>query len=108
MQPEGKSFEAVVDGRSFVFETGRLAGQAGGAVTLRLGDTMVFAAATMSSEVRAGIDFFPLSVDYEERLCRRAYPRQFPASRGSPKRSGHSHLTPDRPAAAAALPQGYD
>ena len=68
MQPEGKRFEAVVDGKSFIFETGRLAGQAGGAVTLRLGDTMVFAAATMSSEVRAGIDFFPLSVDYEERM----------------------------------------
>ena len=50
------------------FETGRLAGQAGGAVTVRLGDTMVFAAATMSNEVRPGIDFFPLTVDYEERM----------------------------------------
>jgi polyribonucleotide nucleotidyltransferase len=49
-------------------ETGRLAGQAGGAVTVRTGDTMVFAAATMGGEPRQGIDFFPLTVDYEERM----------------------------------------
>jgi polyribonucleotide nucleotidyltransferase len=49
-------------------ETGNLAGQAGGAVTVRLGDTVVFAAATMSDEPRQGIDFFPLTVDYEERM----------------------------------------
>ena len=68
MQPEAKQFNIEVDEKSFSFETGKLAGQAGGAVTLRLGDTMVFAAATMSSEVRPGIDFFPLTVDYEERM----------------------------------------
>ncbi len=68
MQPEGKSYQAIIDGRSFLFETGRLAGQAGGAVTIQLGDTMVFAAATMSDTVRTGIDFFPLTVDYEERM----------------------------------------
>ena len=45
-----------------------LAGQAGGAVTIRLGDSMVFAAATMSSNPRENIDFFPLTVDYEERM----------------------------------------
>ncbi len=68
MQPEAKQFNIEVNGKMFSFETGKLAGQAGGAVTLRLGDTMVFAAATMSSEVRPGIDFFPLTVDYEERM----------------------------------------
>jgi polyribonucleotide nucleotidyltransferase len=68
MQPESKHYEATVSGKNFLFETGHLAGQAGGAVTLRLGDTMVFAAATMSDEVRVGIDFFPLSVEYEERM----------------------------------------
>ena len=68
MQPEGRSFSATVGTKEFTFETGKLAGQAGGAVTLRVGDTMVFAAATMSSEVRPGIDFFPLTVDYEERM----------------------------------------
>jgi len=68
MQPEGQTFQLTSDGKVYAFETGRLAGQAGGAVTLRMGDTMVFAAATMSNEVRTGIDFFPLTVDYEERM----------------------------------------
>jgi polyribonucleotide nucleotidyltransferase len=51
-----------------VIETGRFAEQAGGAVTVQLGETVIFAAATMSKSVREGIDFFPLSVDYEEKL----------------------------------------
>ncbi len=68
MKPESKIFSSMVGGKSITFETGTLAGQAGGAVTVRLGDTMIFAAATMSSEVRLGIDYFPLTVDYEERM----------------------------------------
>lgn len=63
-----KRFSTVVGGKEFVLETGKLAEQAGGAVTARLGDTMLFAAATMSKNVREGIDFFPLSVDFEEKL----------------------------------------
>ncbi|MCB9456562.1 MAG: polyribonucleotide nucleotidyltransferase [Anaerolineaceae bacterium] len=51
-----------------VIETGRLAEQAGGAVTVTEGDTMVFATATMSKHAREGIDFFPLSVDFEEKM----------------------------------------
>lgn len=68
MQPEIKQYQADVDGKFFHFETGQLAPQASGSITLRLGDTMVFAAVTMSDTVRTGIDFFPLSVDYEERM----------------------------------------
>jgi polyribonucleotide nucleotidyltransferase len=68
MKPEALQFNTTIDGKTFTFETGKLAGQAGGAVTLRLGDTVVFAAATMSPDVRPGIDFFPLTVDYEERM----------------------------------------
>ncbi len=68
MKPEALQFKAALGGKSVIFETGKLAGQAGGAVTVRLGDTMLFAAATMSPNVREGIDFFPLSVDYEERM----------------------------------------
>jgi polyribonucleotide nucleotidyltransferase len=63
-----RQFEAVVEDKSFTIETGRLAFQAGGAVTVRLGDTLILATATMSASPREGIDFFPLSVDYEERL----------------------------------------
>src|SRR5512139_1141100 len=68
MKPESKQYTSMVGGKPIIFETGTLAGQAGGALTLRMGDTMVFAATTMSNEVRTGIDFFPLTVDYEERM----------------------------------------
>ncbi len=67
MKPESKIYTAVVGDKTIYFETGKLAGQAGGAVTIRLGDTMMFAAATMGN-IRPGIDFFPLTVDYEERM----------------------------------------
>jgi polyribonucleotide nucleotidyltransferase len=68
MKPESKRYISMVGGKSITFETGTLASQAGGAVTVRLGDTMIFAAATISPEVRLGIDYFPLTVDYEERM----------------------------------------
>jgi len=68
MKPEPQSFTTTIGNKTLTFETGKLAGQAGGSVTVRLGDTMVFAAATMSSEVRTNQDFFPLTVDYEERM----------------------------------------
>jgi polyribonucleotide nucleotidyltransferase len=68
MKPASKIFTSMVGSKPITFETGTLARQAGGAVTVRLGDTMIFAAATMSSQVRLGIDFFPLTVDYEERM----------------------------------------
>ena len=67
MKPEAKRYSTTVGSRTVTFETGKLAAQAGGAVTIALNDTIVFAAATMGG-VREGIDFFPLQVEYEERL----------------------------------------
>ena len=67
MNFEGKKYSAVVGHSTITVETGRLAGQAGGALTLGIDDAIVFASATMGG-VREGIDFFPLSVEYEERL----------------------------------------
>jgi polyribonucleotide nucleotidyltransferase len=61
-------FTAAIGDHPISIETGKLAGQAGGAVTLRCGDTLLLATATMSEAPREGIDFFPLTVDYEERL----------------------------------------
>ncbi|MFA6548733.1 MAG: polyribonucleotide nucleotidyltransferase [Candidatus Margulisiibacteriota bacterium] len=55
-------------GRILSLETGRVAREAGGSVIVRLGDTMVLAVATMASTPREGIDFFPLLVDFEEKL----------------------------------------
>lgn len=68
MIPEVKKYQATVGNKLITFESGKLAMQAGGSITLRVGDTMVFAAATMSADIRPGMDFFPLTVDYEERL----------------------------------------
>ena len=55
-------------GKQFSLESGVLALQANGSVIGRLGDTVVLATAVMSKTVREGIDYFPLLVDYEERL----------------------------------------
>jgi polyribonucleotide nucleotidyltransferase len=54
--------------KTLSFETGKLAGQADGAVTVRIGDTVVLVTATASRGVREGADFFPLTVDLEERM----------------------------------------
>ncbi|MGI6678870.1 MAG: polyribonucleotide nucleotidyltransferase [Dehalobacterium sp.] len=65
-----KNFKKSIEigGRILTLETGRMAKQASGAVFTVYGDTMVLATVTGSSEPREGIDFFPLTVDYEERL----------------------------------------
>ena len=59
--------ERELAGRTLRIETGKIAKQAGGAVWVFQGDTVVQAAATMSHDTRSGIDFFPLTCDYEER-----------------------------------------
>ncbi len=67
MKPEAKIYTATVGDSTITFETGKLAAQAGGSVTVRHGESIVFAAATMGG-IREGIDFFPLTVEYEERM----------------------------------------
>jgi polyribonucleotide nucleotidyltransferase len=61
-----KSIELA--GRTLTLETGRMAGLAGGAVLVTYGETVVLAAATTSDEPREGIDFFPLQVEFEEKM----------------------------------------
>lgn len=61
-------YEMELAGRKLVLETGKLARQAGGSVLARYGDTVVLVTATMSRQPREGIDFFPLLVDFEERM----------------------------------------
>jgi polyribonucleotide nucleotidyltransferase len=63
-----KQFDVVVDGKTITIATGGFAEQAGGAVTVRQGDTLLLATATMGRTPREGINFFPLTVDYEERM----------------------------------------
>jgi len=61
-------FETTIGGRTLTLATGGIAEQADGAVLVRYGDTVVLATAVAADEPRAGVDFFPLTVDYEERL----------------------------------------
>ncbi len=64
---ELKKFELEVAGKKLQVENGALANQANGSITVRYGDTVVLATATMSKTKREGLDFFPLMVDYEEK-----------------------------------------
>ncbi len=63
-----KTYETELAGRKLVLETGKMAGLANGSVLVRYGDTCVIVNVTASKEPREGIDFFPLSVDFEEKL----------------------------------------
>lgn len=63
-----QSFEMQLGGRTFTVETGKMAKQANGAVLVRYGETVVLVTATASDEPREGVDFFPLTVDYEEKM----------------------------------------
>ena len=63
-----RTFETTYAGRKLVVETGKTCGLSNGSCWVRYGDTVVMANVTASAKPRDGIDFFPLSVDYEERL----------------------------------------
>jgi len=63
-----KVFETTLAGKPFAVETGKLSGLANGSCLVRYGDTVVLCNATMSEKPREGIDYFPLSVDFEEKL----------------------------------------
>ena len=68
MFPEFRKFETTLAGRPLVVETGKMAGLAGGSCLIRYGETEVLCTATMAAKPREGVDFFPLSVDFEEKL----------------------------------------
>ena len=63
-----KSYSTKLAGRELTIETGKIAGLANGSVVVKYGDTVVMANVTASKEPKEGVDFFPLSVDYEEKL----------------------------------------
>ncbi len=63
-----ETFSMEVGGRTLTIERGKMAKQANGAVLVRYGDTVVLVTATASKEPREGVDFFPLTVDYEEKM----------------------------------------
>ena len=63
-----KTYETELAGRKLVIETGKMAGLSNGSVLVRYGDTVVMVNVTAAKEPKEGIDFFPLSVDFEEKL----------------------------------------
>ena len=65
---ERKIFKTTIGGREVTVETGAYCGQANGSCIVRCGDTVVMVNATMAKEPREGMDYFPLSVDYEEKM----------------------------------------
>jgi len=65
---ESLSFSCDIGGRNLIIETGKLAGQASAAVTVSYGETVVLVTACFNKEPREGVDFLPLTIDYEERL----------------------------------------
>ena len=66
--PKYRKFETTLAGRPFVVETGKMCALSTGSCMVRYGDTAVLCNVTMSEKPREGIDFFPLSVDFEEKL----------------------------------------
>ncbi len=68
MTPNFKQFALTVGGREIIVETGKYAEQANGSCVVRCGDTAVMVTVCMSASPRDGMDFFPLQVDYEEKM----------------------------------------
>ena len=102
------TFEMELGGRKLIVEHGKMAKQANGAVLVRYGDTAVLVTATMSSEPREGVDFFPLTVDFEEKMYSAGkIPGGFIKREGRPQTSGilKSRLI-DRPI-RPLFPEGF-
>jgi len=107
---EPAQYELEVGGKTLTIQHGILANMANGSVTVRLGDTVVLVTATMA-DAREGIDFFPLTIDYEERLYAVGkIPGGFPRREGRASNDGTLSMrplhAPDGPATAATLPEG--
>ena len=97
--------ERELAGRALTIETGELAQQASGAVTIRFGDNIILATAVMAEQSREGIDFLPLTVDMEERhYAIGKIPGSFFRREGRPLR-GHPRRTHHGSNPATPLPQ---
>jgi polyribonucleotide nucleotidyltransferase len=92
----------------FIIETGKLAKQADGSVTVQLGETIILVAAVAASKAKPGQEFFPLTVDYREKAAASGQiPRRLFQARRPPHRKGNPHQPPDRPPHPPPLPKGW-
>ena len=90
-----RKFETTLAGRPLVIETGKMAQLANGSCMVRYGETAILCTVTASAKPREGVDFFPMAVDYEEKMY----------SVG--KIPGSFQLPGDRPPHPPAVPEGY-
>ncbi len=96
-----------VGSQELIIETGKLAKQADGAVTVQMGETIVFVAAVGAAKAKPGQEFFPLTVDYREKAAAAGkFPRRLFQTGRPSHGKGNSHLPPHRPPHSPALPQG--
>ncbi len=87
-----RTFETTLAGRPLVIETGKMAQLANGHCLVRYGDTVVMVNVTASRSPREGVDFFPLSVDYEEKLYSVGkIPGGYIKREGKPSEKGYSY-----------------
>ena len=92
---------------SLEIETGKFAKLADGAVTVRIGDTIVIVTAVSATKVKDGQDFFPLSVEYKEKASAAGrFPGGYFKREGRPYRKGNPHLPHDGPPIASVVPEG--
>ena len=88
-----KTYSMELAGRILTIETGKMAGLANGSVLVKYGETTVLVNATASKEPKEGIDFFPLSVEYNERLYAvRKNTRKFHKKRGKTFRKSNFNI----------------
>src|SRR5579862_8382775 len=93
-------------GKTLTLETGRMARQADGAVLATYGETMVLATAVFAKSAKPGQDFFPLTVNYQEKFYAAGkIPGSFPP-RGRAVAKGNPDQPPDRPSDPPAVRQG--
>jgi len=101
-----ETVQTQIGSNDLIIETGRLARQAAGAVTVRLGDTVVLAAVTASRSDRPDVDFLPLAVDYRESFYAAGrIPGGILQAGGAAQREGDPHLPAHRSSAATAVPE---
>jgi polyribonucleotide nucleotidyltransferase len=103
-----QKYSVTVEDYGITLESGSIAKQANGAVTITLGETTLLVAATAATSMREGQDFFPLTVDYREKFyaAGRMPGRLFQARR-PPLGKGNPHLPPLRPPARPLFPKGF-
>ena len=103
--PNYHKYEMELAGRPLTMEVGKLAELANAAVMVGYGDTRVLCCVTAAPRPRDGIDFFPLSVDFEEKLYSVGpHPRFLQPAGGPPRREGHPNQPCHRPAHPAPVP----